>query len=421
MRIAVVGSGISGLAAALVLSRAHDVVLFERDTRLGGHSHTVDAKLPGGSRPVDTGFIVFNHRTYPGFTKLLAQLGVASQESEMSFSVREERTGRGELEYNGTTLNSLFAQRRNLLRPSFLRMVRDIVRWNREARTLLDDGGERDEIAFGEFLSRGTWSREFREHFLRPMCAAIWSAPESEVDRLPARLFARFFENHGMLTVDDRPVWRTVTGGSRAYVLAIGRILGDRVRTGSPVTRVERRADHVLVTAAGGAAERFDHAVLAAHADQSLAMLADPDERERAALSAFPYRPNDTVLHTDERLLPRRPLARAAWNYHLLDGPPPDPAVTYDLTRLQRIATPADERLLVTLNRTRDIDASRILGRFTYEHPAYSVRSPAAQREIDSLNGTRRTWYCGAWWRYGFHEDGLQSALAVTRRFGLDL
>lgn len=418
MRIAVVGSGISGLAAALVLSRAHDVVLFERDTRLGGHSHTVDAKLPGGSRPVDTGFIVFNHRTYPGFTKLLSQLGVASQESEMSFSVREERTGRGELEYNGTSLNSLFAQRRNLLRPSFLRMVRDIVRWNREARALL---GEGDEIAFGEFLSRGSWSPEFRERFLRPMCAAIWSAPESEVDRLPARLFARFFENHGMLTVDDRPVWRTVTGGSRAYVLAIGRILGDRVRTGSPVTRVERRADHVLVTADGGPAERFDHAVLAAHADQSLAMLADADESERAALSAFPYRPNDTVLHTDERLLPRRPLARAAWNYHLLDGPPPDPAVTYDLTRLQRIATPADERLLVTLNRTRDIDASRILGRFTYEHPAYSVRSPAAQREIDSLNGTRRTWYCGAWWRYGFHEDGLQSALAVTRRFGLDL
>ncbi|MCG3132921.1 MAG: hypothetical protein HMLKMBBP_00005 [Planctomycetes bacterium] len=418
MRIAVVGSGISGLAAALVLSRAHDVVLFERDARLGGHSHTVDAALPGGTVPVDTGFIVFNERTYPGFTKLLSILGVASQESEMSFSVREERPGRPELEFNGTSLNALFAQRRNLARPSFLRMVRDILRWNREARALLDDG---PETTFGEFLSRGSWSREFREHFLRPMCAAIWSSPEGGVDALPARLFTRFFENHGMLSVDDRPVWRTVTGGSRTYVNAIAARLGDRLRTSSRVVRVARADDHVEVTVEGRGAERFDHAVLAAHADQSLALLADADASERAALSAFPYRANDTVLHTDARMLPRRPLARAAWNYHLLPGPPPRPAVTYDLTRLQRLPSPAGARLLVTLNRTGDLDPASVLGRWEYEHPAYAVGSPAAQREIGRINGTRRTWFCGAWWRWGFHEDGLQSALAVTRGFGLEL
>lgn len=418
MRIAVVGSGISGLVAAHLLSRAHEVTLFEKDTRLGGHTHTHRVRRPDGEWPVDTGFIVCNDRTYPNFLKLLAQLGVATQESDMSFSVRCERTG---LEYCGTSLNTLFAQRRNLLRPSFHRMLRDILRFHRDARSLLDAG---PELTFEEWLARGTsdgkpWSREFREHYLYPMSAAIWSSSLAEVGGFPARNFAKFFENHGMLTVDQRPTWRTVTGGSDTYVAKIVAPFRDRIRLGTGVARVHRREDHVEVVPDGGPAERFDHVVIGAHSDQALRMLADPSDAERDVLGAIPYKANEAALHLDQSVMPRRRLAEASWNFHLLRTPAAGPTVTYDMNRLQR--TGSRERFLVTLNRTPDLARDKVLAVAHYEHPLYTKAATGAQARWADVNGVRRTWFCGAYWGWGFHEDGVRSALAVTRAFGIDL
>jgi predicted NAD/FAD-binding protein len=419
VRIAVVGSGISGLVAAHLLSQAHEVTLFEKDDRLGGHTHTHRIERPDGVFAVDTGFIVCNDRTYPNFLKLLARLGVATQESDMSFSVRCERTG---LEYCGTSFDTIFAQRRNLVRPSFLRMLRDIARFHREARKLLDAG---PELTFDEWLAqsgRPAWSREFREHYLFPMCAAIWSSGLAEVGGFPARNFARFFENHGMLTVDDRPTWRTVTGGSQRYVEKIVLPFRDRIRLGTPVAAVRRHDDHVDVCAKDAPAERFDHVVIAAHSNQALSMLADPSDAERDVLAAIPYRANEAALHLDERVLPRTRRAQASWNFHLLrDGPDAAraPTLTYDMNRLQRLG--ARERFLVTLNRTAELDPARVLLRATYHHPLYTKAASAAQERWKDVNGVRRTWFAGAYWGWGFHEDGVRSALAVTRAFGIEL
>jgi uncharacterized protein len=424
VRIAVVGSGISGLTAAHLLSAAHEVTLFEKDSRLGGHTHTHRIERPDGVFAVDTGFIVLNDRTYPNFLRLLARLGVATQPSDMSFSVRCERSG---LEYCGTSLATLFAQKRNLVRPGFHRMLRDILRFHRDARSLLGAG---PELTFGEWLERGTdgrapqrpWSREFREHYLFPMCAAIWSSGLEDVGRFPARSFARFFEHHGMLTVDDRPQWRTVVGGSSAYVERITAPFRDRIRTSTPVKSVRRREDCVEVETERGGAETFDHVVLAAHSDQALALLADPSDAEREVLGAIPYRENSAALHLDERLLPRHRRAQASWNFHLLRDPAAGarrPIVTYDMNRLQRLA--ARDRLLVTLNRDADLDPSRVLARAVYHHPLYTTAAAAAQARWKELNGVRRTWYAGAWWGWGFHEDGVKSALAVTEAFGISL
>lgn len=414
MRIAVVGAGISGLATAWLLAKEHDVVVFEADRRIGGHTNTIDVDAADGPHAVDTGFIVFNDRTYPNFVKLLDRLGVASQPSDMSFSVQCARTG---LEYNGTSLDTLFAQRRNLVRPSFLRMVRDILRFHREAPALLD--GDDDATTLGSWLDRGRYSREFRDHYIVPMGAAIWSADPASMDAVPARWFVRFFANHGMLTVDDRPQWRVVRGGSRRYVDVIAASLGSRVRTASPVTRIRRHADFVEVTVAGETPVRFDHVVVAAHGDQALAMLDDPSDAERDVLGAIPYRKNDAVLHTDEAMLPVRERARASWNYHIPTEPGGAATVTYDMNRLQSLR--ASQRYCVTLNRTAEIDARRIVTRIGYEHPVYTAAGVAAQRRRDEVNGVMRTWFCGAYWGFGFHEDGVVSALAVTRRFGADL
>ena len=418
MRIAVVGSGISGLVAAYVLSRTHEVTLFERDDRLGGHTHTHRVRRPDGEWTVDTGFIVCNDRTYPNFLALLDLLGVPTQESDMSFSVRCEATG---LEYNGTSLNTIFAQRRNLLRPSFHRMLRDILRFHDDARALLAEG---PELTFDEWLARGTsggkpWSREFREHYLFPMCAAIWSSGVAEVGAFPARNFARFFDNHGMLSVDDRPRWRTVAGGSDRYVARIVAPFRDRIRLATPVDGIRRGPDHVELLPRGGTAERFDHVVVAAHSDQALRMLQDPSEAERDVLGAIPYRANDAALHLDQSVMPRARLAQASWNFHLLRDEGRAPVVTYDMNRLQRI--PSRERLFVTLNRTADLAPERVLARATYEHPLYTRGATAAQARWAEVNGVRRTWFCGAYWGWGFHEDGVRSALRVTRAFGEDL
>lgn len=408
MRIAVVGSGISGMLVARLLQRAHHVRLFEASGRLGGHAHTHDVAAYGGLFSVDTGFMVFNRRTYPNFVRLLEHLGVEAQPSDMSFSVHVERTG---LEYNGSSLNTLFAQRRNLLRPSFYRMLRDVLRFGNEARAV-----ETVDCPLGEFLDQRRYSREFCEHYLLPMAAAIWSCPPARVRVFPLRFLTRFFENHGLLDVRNRPQWYTVAGTSRRYVEALMGPLQDCVRLNSPIERISRQADGVCLSVRGGETERFDAVVLATHSDTALAMLADPTPVEREVLSALEYQPNEAVLHTDARLLPRCRRAWASWNAHVFDDLQRPAAVTYYLNRLQRL--PAKGPICVTLGNSDQIDPSRVLRRMVYQHPVYSHAALAAQRRWSEISGVQRTYYCGAYWGNGFHEDGVNSALQVAEQFG---
>lgn len=414
MRIAVVGAGIAGLVSARALCRAHEVTVYDPNPHAGGHTNTRRVERWGRSWAVDTGFIVFNERTYPGFIALLDRLGVASQPTEMSFSVRDERSG---LEYNGTDLNRLFAQRRNLLRPSFLRMVADILRFYREAPRLLD--GDDETLTLGRYLADGGYSRAFIDQHLVPMGAAVWSADPRRMLEFPARYLVRFFANHGFLRVSDRPRWRVVRGGSQAYVEPLTRPFRDRLRLGCGVRAIARRPGGVRLTTADGREELYDAVVLAAHSDEALRLLADPSDAERAVLGAIPYQRNDTVLHHDARLLPRRRRAWAAWNYHVLPAAPAAAAVTYNMNILQGLDAP--EPFCVTLNRSAAIDPAKVLERFVYHHPVYTPASVAAQRRWGEISGVNRTYYCGAYWGYGFHEDGVQSGLAVARQFGVAL
>jgi len=410
LKIAVIGSGIAGNVAAWHLSREHDVTVFEAGDYAGGHTHTHDVVWGGRRYAIDTGFIVFNYRTYPHFTALLAQLDVPVQQSDMSFSVHCDRTG---LEYNGTSLNTLFAQRRNLLRPSFYRMIRDILRFHREAPALLDDGaGERPLEAV---LRDGGYSREFAEHYLIPMGAAIWSTDPARMYGFPARYFVRFLHNHGMLSVNDRPAWHVIQGGSREYVHRLVAPFRDRIRLRCPVQSISRDASGVTVRPYRGAAERFDYAFVATHSDQALALLADPTAAEREVLGAIPYQENEAVLHTDSRLLPRRKLAWAAWNYHLGDPDRGRAALTYNMNILQRLDAPV--QFCVTLNNSAPIAAHKVIKRLTYHHPLYTPEGVAAQARQAEINGPRRTFYCGAYWRFGFHEDGVVSALDALSHF----
>ena len=413
MKIAIVGSGIAGNVAAHRLHREHDITVYEAADHVGGHSHTHDIELDGRHLAVDTGFIVFNRRTYPHFIALLDELGVASQDSSMSFSVRDERSG---LEYNGTSLNALFAQRRNLLRPSFLGMVRDILRFNREAPALLGEPG--GEVPLGELLARGRYGRAFVEHYIVPMGAAIWSTDTGSMLDFPARLFVRVLHHHGMLSVGDRPVWRTVTGGSARYVERLVAPFRDRIRLRTPVRRVQRLPGSVIVQPHGAPVQRYDALFLACHSDQALALLADASRAEREVLGAIPYQRNEAVLHTDARLLPRRRLAHAAWNYHVLPDRSRPVALTYHMNILQRLD--ATTPLLVTLNRSEEIDQARVIKRITYHHPLYTPASVAAQARQREINGVRDTYFCGAYWRNGFHEDGVVSALEAVAHFEAD-
>jgi len=415
-RVAIVGSGISGLVAAHLLHPDHAVTVFEAGAYVGGHTNTVDV----GGTPVDTGFIVYNERTYPNFTRLLAQLGVPTQPSSMTFSVRCERTG---IEWNGTNLNTLFAQRRNLLRPRFLRMVRDILRFNREAPRALDNGVA--ALPLGEFVARGGYSRPFVEHYLLPMGSAIWSMPERRLLAFPTGFFVRFFHNHGMLSVDDRPEWRVVQGGSREYVKKLVAPFRDRIRLNTPVHSVRRFDDRVEVHAglarrsgagaeAGDAFGTFDEVVLACHSDQALRLLAEPTEAEREILGALPYQGNRAVLHTDTRLLPRTRRAWAAWNYHARGERDAPVGVTYNMNILQSLRT--DATYCVSLNRDEAVAAESVVRSIDYEHPVYSTGGVRAQARHGEINGSNRTRFCGAYWGYGFHEDGVVSALRATGR-----
>jgi predicted NAD/FAD-binding protein len=410
MRIAVIGAGIAGNTVAYQLHREHDVVVFEASDWVGGHTHTVDIEWKGRTYAIDTGFIVFNDWTYPRFIELLTQIGAASQPSTMSFSVRCERTG---LEYNGATLNTLFAQRSNLFRPSFHRMLRDIVRFNREAPGLLRDTSS-PELTLADYLREQRYAREFIAHYLTPMGAAIWSTDPARMRDCPARFFIQFFANHGMLSVNDRPQWRVLRGGSRAYVEKLTAGFRDRILTSTPVTAVRCRAGGVEVESTRGI-QRFDAVFFACHSDQALRLIKHPTSAERETLSAIPYQSNDVVLHTDARLLPQRRRAWAAWNYHILACEQSCVAVTYNMNMLQSLDAPTT--FCVTLNRTQDIDPRRILGRYTYHHPLYTAAAVAAQARQRELNGVRGLYFCGAYWRYGFHEDGVVSALSAVDHF----
>lgn len=414
MRIAIVGTGIAGLSAAWTLHRAgHDLTLFEAGGHVGGHVNTVPIEAGGRTWPVDTGFIVFNDWTYPNFLNLLKTLGVERRPTDMGFSVRDEATG---IEYNGRNLNTLFAQRRNLLRPSHWRMIGDILRFAREAETVLADA---TDPTLGEVLDRGRYSAAFRERYLVPMGAAIWSAPAAAVLRMPARFFVNFFRNHGMLSVDDRPQWYTVVGGSWAYVRAMAAPFQDRIRLRTPVHGIRRLPDGIALRHAGGT-ETFDEVVIASHSDQALALLEDPSAEERAVLGALRYQPNEAILHSDEAVLPRRRSCWAAWNYHLLAdrGEQPVP-VTYHMNLLQGFSD-APQSFLVTLNHDGGIDPRRIIARIPYHHPIFDPPAVRAQARWGEINGVRRTWFCGAYWRNGFHEDGLVSGLRVARGLGAE-
>ncbi len=407
MRIAIIGSGISGLTAARRLCPEHDITVFEANHYIGGHTNTVDVDLDGRRWAVDTGFIVFNDRTYPSFISLMNEIGVESQPSDMGFSVRCDRSG---LEYCGSSLNQLFAQRRNLVRPGFWRMLNDILRFNREARELLE--GREDTLELGAYLAREGYSRQFTEQYIVPMGAAIWSTDPQTMLRFPARYFVDFFNNHGLLSVNDRPQWRVIRGGSRSYIGPLTAPFADRIQLNAPVMRVHRDATGVELVLRDGHRAWFDGVVFACHSDQALAMLAQPTEAERSILGAIPYQPNRAVLHTDERLLPRRRAAWAAWNYHIPAERRSAVSVTYNMNILQGLD--AERQFLVTLNPASEIAADKVVREIVYQHPVYTPEGVAAQRRRAELMGANRSFYCGAWWSYGFHEDGVKSGLVAA-------
>jgi uncharacterized protein len=409
MRVAIIGAGVSGLVAAHLLHRTHEITVYESGPYAGGHTNTVTV----GDHQVDTGFIVFNDRNYPRFERLLGRLNVPWQPSNMSFSVSDAG---GDFEYNGSSPNGLFAKRSHLATPWFLRMIADLVSFNRDAMKLL---ASREDPSVHDWLATRGYSAAFVERLIVPQAAAVWSADPAQMSTFPARFLAEFFANHGMLGLRDRPRWRTVKGGSRRYVEAIMRPWRDRIRLESPVEAVHRHDDHVTVTARGaGGPERFDEVVIAAHADQALAMLAEPSDREREILGAFPYQANEAVLHTDRSLLPRRRRAWASWNYHLLDEPSRLPTVTYHMNRLQSLN--ADREFCVTLNRTAAIDPAHVIRRIPYAHPVYTAAGVQAQARHREISGQRRTHFCGAYWGWGFHEDGVKSGARVAERLGGD-
>lgn len=409
MKIAIVGTGIAGNVAGYKLRDEHDITVFEAGTYVGGHTNTVDVYENDRCYEVDTGFIVFSDRTYPNFVRLLDEIGQTSQTSEMGFSVQAENAG---IEYSGSSLNALFAQRRNIIRPPFYRMIRDILRFNSTALPSLVNIDESKTL--GSYLLENGYSYEFIDHYLVPMAAAIWSAEPVAVLDMPVKFLVRFFANHGLMQLGDRPVWRVIQGGSRQYVkkLVAGHI--DRIRLNSPVQSIRRYESHVELKSATGGRELFDYVFLACHSDQSLSLLKDATAEEREVLGAIRYQRNEAILHTDETLMPSRRRAWAAWNYHISRDSTRHVAVTYNMNILQGFE--ANLQYLVTLNNDQNIDAGKIIRRVNYEHPVYSRQSVVAQQRQADLNRDR-TFYCGAYWGNGFHEDGVASALNALDHF----
>jgi uncharacterized protein len=418
MKIAIIGSGISGLTAAWLLHKQHDITVLEANDYIGGHTHTVDVDVNGERHAIDTGFIVYNDRTYPNFIQLLSRLGVESIPTSMSFSVRCDRTG---IEYNGTSLNTMFAQRRNIFRSRFIRMIRDILRFNREAVSLLES--DKEEQTVDEFIRQQGYGTAFGEQYLIPMGAAIWSCPPEMFGQFPMRFIAEFYHNHGLLSLKNRPQWRVISGGSRSYVEKLTEGFRDRIRLKSPVQSVNRVGETVTILSGpteDTQREEFDHVIFACHSDQALAILGEAaTSAERDLLGEFPYQKNIAVLHTDKSVLPRRRKVWASWNYQIgLDGPRQAATVTYNMNILQRLQT--ETTFNVTLNSEDLIDPSRIIDRFVYHHPIYSTRRRAAQQRHGELINQNLSSFCGAYWRNGFHEDGVVSAIAVCRGLGVE-
>ena len=408
-KIAVVGTGIAGNVASYYLNQDHDITVFEKNNYVGGHSHTHSVSSPEGDYQVDSGFIVFNYETYPQFTRLLQKLGVEVQTSEMSFGVRCERTG---LEYMGSTLNSLFTQRRNFFRPSFWGMLIDIIRFNRNGASLLDEGDT--EISLEDYLKKEAYGKAFKEDYLLPMASAVWSADKNMMSRFPAKYLIRFFYNHGLLKIFNRPQWYVIKGGSKAYVDAITRGHRHAIRLDTAVNSISRSDTGVIIKTSVDQ-ESFDYVFLACHSDQALSLLANPRELEREVLGAITYQKNDAVLHTDTSLLPKNRRAWAAWNYHRLEREQDQVAMTYNMNILQNFS--CETQFCVTLNNTSAVDPSKIIAKMRYEHPVYTPESVAAQGRQREINGQDRIYFCGAYWRYGFHEDGVASAMSALDDF----
>lgn len=420
-RIAVIGSGISGLSAAHFLSRKHEVHLFEKDDRLGGHTHThlIDDPATGKTIPVDTGFIVHNDRTYPNLIRLFAELGVETQVSDMSFGVSCQKTG---FEYSSRGLSGFFAQRRNIFRLAHYRFFAELLRFNRVAPRFLDDAANAN-VTLGEYLERERFSHEFRNHYLYPMSAAVWSTSPSQMRDFPAFTLIRFFDNHGFLGINTHPKWKTLRGGSHSYIAPLTSPYAANIHLGARLITVHRDNRNVTLGFADGCKREFDQVVFATHGDQVLPLLENPTQAEREILSNFRTSVSRTWLHTDTFMLPRRQPAWASWNYHVNlrgrhDSDSQGVAVTYDMNRLQSIDSPT--RFCVTLNATGAIDERKVLRRMEYSHPLYTLDSVRAQARWSEISGRNRTHYCGAYWFYGFHEDGLNSALRVSRTLGVE-
>jgi predicted NAD/FAD-binding protein len=414
VKVAVVGAGVSGLVAAYLLHREHDITVFEAGGYAGGHVNTVPVEVESGTYQVDTGFIVFNEPNYPNFRRLLRHLGIGEQPSDMSFSVSSRYD---DFEYGSQSANALFAKRSHLVRPGFYRMLVDKVRFHREARRLLEHVG--DGPTLGEFLDARRYSRTFVDRLILPQVAAVWSAPEEEARAFPAKYLARFLDNHGLLQVGGHPRWATVPGGSARYVEAMTRPFKRKIRLRSPVQSIERNDHAVEIRTRNSEPESFERVIIATHSNHALQMLADPTPRERELLTAFEYQSNEVALHTDSRVLPKRRRAWASWNYQVLDRDSGSSAVTYHMNRLQSITSP--EQFCVTLNNLDGIDESKIVRKLRYQHPVFTHRSVSAQHRHETVLGPNRTYFCGAYWGYGFHEDGVDSALRVAAHFGAGL
>lgn len=416
MRIAVVGGGISGMMSWYLLQQKHDVIVFEANNYLGGHTATVDVDVAGKSYAIDTGFIVFNNWTYPIFNKFLSELGVAYKPTTMSFSVKNTANN---LEYNGNTLFSLFAQRRNLFRPSFWIMLRDIVRFNKLGKQLLAEDSADLSLTLGDFLQKYNFGRGIRDNYLMPMGAAIWSAGLADMPAFPVRFFLRFFNNHGLLNISDRPQWAVIKGGSKRYVEALLNKLGtDAVKLNQSISRIERDDTGVTLHFADGRTEQFDKLVLACHSDQALRLLGESaTAEEQQVLRGIAYQQNEVVLHTDTKLLPKRQRAWAAWNYNLDANVNDRATLTYNMNLLQGIDAPVT--FCVTLNNTAAISPDHVLGVYQYAHPVYNESTIAAQQKRHLLNGKLHTYFAGAYWYNGFHEDGARSAVDVAADLGV--
>lgn len=412
MKIAIIGSGISGLTCGHYLHQQHDVTIFEANDYIGGHTATVDVELNGQCYAIDTGFIVYNDRTYPNFIQMMNEIGIRGVATQMSFSVRNDANG---LEYNGHTITTLFAQKRNWFKPSFYRFIREILRFNRLAKAAAHDA-EDSVQTLGEFLHHHQFSGYFCENYILPMGAAIWSSSLADMRAFPLTFFLRFFLNHGLLDITDRPQWYVIEGGSRAYIEPLTKGFRDKIRLNAPVEWL-RRSGQGIELQVHGKIEHFDEVIFACHSDQALALLSDANHLERELLGAMGYQANEVILHTDTSLLPKRKAAWASWNYRLAGEADQEtrlPALTYNMNILQHINS--SETFCVTLNSSENINPNKVLRKFTYHHPVFNRAAIAAQQRKAEISGVNHTWFCGAYWHNGFHEDGVKSALDVVTR-----